>query len=433
MKNEFIQVIEQISDEKGIAREQVIKIIEQALAAAYKKDYGGKEEEISVQFDPKTGEAKIFKILEVVKEVEDENIQIDQKEIKKLKEKFAKVEKSIKPTKQGEKGEEIEEDEETEEIEYNFEVKLKDIKIGDKIALSITPSKSYGRIAAQTAKQVIIQRIREAERNALYFEFKEKEGQVVNGIIQRSERENVIFDLGKAIGILPPQEQIRDEDYSISQRYKVLILEVKDLPKGPAILLSRSHSLLLQKLFELEVPEIYSGQVEIKVIAREAGSRSKVAVVSKEERVDPVGACVGQRGTRIQTIVNELSGEKIDIIIYSQNPAEFITNALAPAHILDVRLDEKSHFAICEAKEDELSLAIGKKGQNVRLAAKLTGWKIDIQKEKTKKTEKKESKGKMKDVPKVSKEKVKGEKKETNKPKKKEPEKSKKSNIKKVD
>ena len=237
---------------------------------------------------------------------------------------------------------------------------------------------NFGRIAAQTAKQVIIQRIREAERETIYDEFKTKEGEVVSGIVQRVERGMVFVDVGKTAGILFPEEQIPGEFYRIGQRLRILILEVQKDAKGPGIILSRANSKMLAKLFEMEVPEIASGAVEIKSIAREAGSRSKVAVNSTEEGVDPIGSCVGQKGTRVQAVINELGGEKIDIIEWSQDSAKFIANALSPAKVLNVQANQEQRVARVEVPEEQLSLAIGKKGQNVRLAAKLAGWKIDV-------------------------------------------------------
>jgi N utilization substance protein A len=237
----------------------------------------------------------------------------------------------------------------------------------------------FGRIAAQTAKQVIIQRLREVERGVIFEEFKKKEGELISGVVQRSERRLVYVDLGRTNGLLMPNEQMPQDNYRTGQRLRFLVVRVEETNKGPVILLSRSHPRLVIKLFEVEVPEIESRSVEIKSIAREAGSRSKVAVFSNEEGVDPIGSLVGQRGVRVQTVINELGGEKIDIIEWGENPVTFIANSLAPAKILDVKiLDQTRHHALVEVADDQFSLAIGKKGQNVRLAAKLTGWKIDV-------------------------------------------------------
>ncbi len=346
MATEFELAIQQICEEKNLKESDVISTIEAALAAAFRKDYGKKGQLIETDFDPKTGKTLVYDVKEVVEEKEDlekAERQVTVKEGKKLK---------------------------------------KGAKIGDIIKTEITPKEiSFGRIAAQTAKQVIIQKIREAERNTIFDAYKDKEGQVLNGIIQRVEGQTIFVDLGQAIGLLFPTEQIREEEYSIGQRLKVYLVEVKESAKGPEIILSRSHPDIVKRLFELEVPEIAAGAVEIKALAREAGARSKVAVVSNREEIDPIGACVGQRGTRVQTIINELNGEKIDIIAWDENQVKFITNALAPAKAISVRLDEKEKTAKVEVVEDQLSLAIGKHGQNVRLAVKLTGWKIDVLKD----------------------------------------------------
>jgi N utilization substance protein A len=251
-------------------------------------------------------------------------------------------------------------------------------QIGDEIVTELPIPESYGRMAAQTAKQVIIQKLREMERDMIFGEFKSKENEVVSGIVQRREGRFVFIDLGKAIGLLPAEEQIYNENYNIGNRLKIFIKEVREGHKGPEIILSRRSEEILRKVFYLEIPEIANGTVEIKSVAREAGSRSKVAIYTESENVDPVGSCVGQRGSRIQTIIAELGGEKIDIIEYNEDPAKFIANALAPAKVLSIDLDEEEHKAIVKVSPDKLSLAIGKNGQNVRLAARLTGWKIDI-------------------------------------------------------
>ena len=255
----------------------------------------------------------------------------------------------------------------------------KGVKTEEELIFPLETKEDYGRIAAQTAKQVIIQRIREAERNSIFNEFKEKEGEVISGIVQRVEGRNVFLDLGRATGLLTAEEQVRGERYRIGERIKVLLFSVNQSVKGPSFYLSRTHPRLIAKLFEIEVPEVASGTVEIKNIVRETGSRSKIAVISNEEGVDPVGSCVGQKGVRVNTVTAELGGEKIDIIEWSENPEIFIANALSPAKVLNVDADEKKKEAKAIVAENQLSLAIGKGGQNVRLAARLTGWKIDIQ------------------------------------------------------
>jgi N utilization substance protein A len=254
----------------------------------------------------------------------------------------------------------------------------KDAKIGDTIELPLPTYEEFGRVAAQTAKQVIIQRIREAERESMFDEYKEKEGQVVNGTVQRVEGRNVFVDLGKSVGVLFPSEQIEGENYRVGQHVKVYLVRVESDTKGPGLLLSRTHPEMVRHLFSLEVPEIFTGTVEIKAIAREAGSRTKIAVFSAEEGVDPIGSCVGQKGTRVQTIIDALGGEKIDIIEWNENVEKFVSAALSPAKVLSVALHEEEKRAVVTVPDDQLSLAIGKRGQNVRLAARLTGWKIDV-------------------------------------------------------
>jgi N utilization substance protein A len=273
-----------------------------------------------------------------------------------------------------------------------------DAKIEDIIETKLEEKSDYGRVAAQTAKQVIIQKIREAERDAMYDEYKQKEGEIVSGVVQRIEGRNIFVDLGKSVGVLFPSEQVEGERYRIGQRLKVYVMKVEADPKGPGILLSRAHPALVQKLFEIEVPEIFAGTVEIRAMAREAGSRTKIAVASNEEGVDPIGSCVGQKGTRVQAVIDELGGEKIDIIEWNDDVAKFISNALSPAKVLGVKVIEGKKEARVAVPADQLSLAIGKQGQNVRLAAKLTGWKIDVVTGDEKKEEKKEEASKEKEA-----------------------------------
>lgn len=349
MNEQLEQALDQLAEEKGISRAELISMIEASLAAAFRKDYGQKNQNVVVKFDPETMGTKVFDVKTVVATPE-----------------------------------EMEEDpQKLIDLESAKEIK-KSYKVGDEIINEITPKTgtSFGRIAAQTAKQVIIQKLREAERNAQFSEFKGKERTLQNGIVQRVEGDTVLVDLGKATGVLFPSEQIRGERYTIGQRLKVLILHVEPAAKGPKITLSRSHPDMVRKLFELEVPEIYSGSVEIKAVAREAGSRSKIAVFSNQDGIDPIGSCVGQKGSRVQTVMAELGGEKIDIIEYSDDQVKFIANSLSPAKILNVQLNDEAKEAKVGVLEDQLSLAIGKAGQNVRLAARLCGWKIDINGEK---------------------------------------------------
>jgi len=375
---DFGGAITQICEEKGISRDKVIETIEAALAAAYKKDYGKKGQNIRAVFNEKSGEAEFYLVKEVVDEtlrefpVEEEEGEIDEK----------KTGEKIKPA---EKLEEILDEERLPRFNPERDFTLaeakkiqKDAKVGAIIEIKLEPRSDYGRVAAQTAKQVIIQRIREAERDAMYDEYKDKEGEVVSGVVQRVEGRNVIIDLGKSVGVLFPSEQVERESYRIGQRLKVFIGKVEAGSKGPGITLSRIHPQMVKKLFELEVPEVFSGVVEIKAIAREAGERTKIAVSSNEEGIDPIGSCVGQKGTRVQAIIDELGGEKIDIILWNDDIAKFIAAALSPAKVLKVDVRESKKEAAVSVPEDQLSLAIGKRGQNVRLAAKLTEWKIDI-------------------------------------------------------
>ena len=345
MNEEFGAALAEIAEEKGLDKSEILKMIEASLAAAFRKDYGTKDQNIVVDLNPENMAMKIFDVKTVVEVPEDAQKEITLEDGKKLK---------------------------------------KSAKLGDEIRTDITPKTgtSFGRIAAQTAKQVIIQKLREAERNVLFTEFKAKERQLITGVVQRMEKDTVLVDMGRATGVLFPSEQIKNEQYKIGSRVKILILHVESTAKGPKITLSRSHPDVVRRLFEIEVPEIFNGVIEIKALAREAGSRTKIAVSSNQEGVDPIGACVGQRGTRVQTVMAELGGEKIDIIEWSEDPVKFIANSLSPAKIINVQLKEDVKEAKVGVMEDQLSLAIGKAGQNVRLAARLSGWKIDIAGEK---------------------------------------------------
>ncbi len=362
---QFASALSQISEEKGISQEKVLETIEMALAAAYKKEYGEKGQIIRAQFNPKTGEVKFFQI----------KIVVDESMLKPELEE-GKEEPVVEPeTEEGEK-----------KIRFNEERHImldeakkidKDIAIGGELEFALETREDFGRIAAQTAKQVIIQRIREAEREAVWNEYKDKEGELVSGIIQRIEQNNIFIDLGKTIAVFPKEEQIYSERYYSGARIKFYILAVNVDSKGPSIVLSRSHPKMISRLFELEVPEIGAGTVEIKSIAREAGSRTKIAVSSNEEGIDPVGSCVGQKGTRVMAVISELGGEKIDIIEWSEDQEAFVSNAMSPAKVTGIKILPR-RIAKVYVPENQLSLAIGKNGQNVRLAAKLTGWKIDV-------------------------------------------------------
>ena len=374
---QFGSAIAQIAEEKGIDKKKVIEAIESALAAAYKKDYGRRGQHIRAQFDEITGGADFF----LVKEVVDETTRVFEPE-----EEEADATESAKKTTPVETHKELTEDEEkipryNPERDLILEEAKKNnpkAKVGDIIEEKMESKSDYGRVAAQTAKQVIVQKIREAERDSMYDEYKQKEGEILSGVIQRIEGRNIFLDLGKSTGILFPSEQVEGERYRLGQRLKVYLMKVESDPKGPGIILSRAHPALVQKLFEIEVPEIFAGTVEIKAMAREAGSRTKIAVSSNEDGIDPIGSCVGQKGTRVQAVIDELGGEKIDIIEWNDDLARFISNALSPAKVLHVDLEETRQEARVAVPADQLSLAIGKQGQNVRLAAKLTGWRIDV-------------------------------------------------------
>jgi N utilization substance protein A len=343
---EIKAAISQIAEERGIPFEKVVETFEQALASAYKKEYGKKGQQIRSKIDLETGKIKFWQVKTVV----------DEKDVKEGKIKF-------NPDRQ---------------ILLEEAKKIKpDIKVGEELIIPLETKTDYGRIAAQTAKQVILQKLKETERELIFQEYKSKEGQIVSGIVQRVEPKAVYLNIGKTLGILPKEEQVQGEFYKPGQRLRVYILKVEQTSKGPLIILSRSHPKLVSKLFELEVPEIQSGQVEIKSIAREAGSRTKIAVISKVKEIDAIGAMVGHRGTRVGAVINELGGEKIDIVLYSEKPEEYIANALSPAKVLEVRILPKNK-ALAIVPDDQLSLAIGRDGQNVRLAAKLTNWKIDV-------------------------------------------------------
>ena len=380
-----MSAIAQIAEEKGISTEKVLETIEMAIAAAYKKDYGKKGQIIKAKLDPESG-AVSFKL---VKQVVDEKMLYSEEELEKMKEKPPLGEEEEKKEKK---------------VRFNPErhIMLKEakkinpkLKVGEELEISLEAKEDYGRIAAQTAKQVILQRIREAEKESIFSEYKSKEGEIISGIVQRIEGRNVFLDIGKTLGILPREEQVPGEFYRPGQRLKVFLLKVEETPKGPAIILSRAYPKLISKLFELEVPEVSSGQVKIMSIAREPGSRSKIAVSTDVEGIDPIGSMVGQKGTRVMAVINELAGEKIDIIEYSPKAEEYIANSLSPAKALEVKILPKNKAQVI-VPEDQLSLAIGKEGQNVRLAAKLTGWKIDVKPPGAEEEEKPEEKPKTK-------------------------------------
>jgi len=366
---EFGSAIMQIAEEKGISKEVVVETIEAALAAAYKKDYGKRGQRIRAEFSPVSGDMKFFLIKDVVDETTREFVEEADEDEPEAREESELAEGEEKLPRYNAERDMV--------LADAKKIKKKAV-VGDVIEIELESHSDYGRVAAQTAKQVIIQRIREAERDAMFSEYKEKEGEIVTGVVQRIEGRNVYVDIGKSVGVLFPSEQVQGEVARMGQRLKVYIAKVESDPKGPGITLSRIHPDMVKKLFELEVPEIFAGTVEIKSIAREAGARTKIAVWSNEDGIDPIGSCVGQKGTRVQAVIDELGGEKIDIIEWNEKPEKFIAQAISPAKVLNVELHEDNHQAVVTVPEDQLSLAIGRQGQNVRLAAKLTGYKIDV-------------------------------------------------------
>ncbi|WP_066648225.1 transcription termination factor NusA [Christensenella timonensis] len=337
MNTEFMEALSDLEHDKGIKKDILLEAIETALISAYKRHFGT-DQNARVEIDGDTGEIKVFAIKNVVAEIEDPETEITLEEAREIHDKY---------------------------------------EVGDVVETEVTP-RDFGRIAAQTAKQVVVQRIREAERGIIYDQYAEKENEVLTAIVHRIERGNVYVELGRAEGIIPVSETVYTEQYNINDRIKVYVLEVKKTNKGPQIIVSRTHPSLIKRLFELEVPEIRQNVVQIKSIAREAGGRTKIAVWSDEKDIDPVGACVGHKGTRIERVVEELNGEKIDVVPWSSDAIEFIANALRPAKVVMVQINEDEKAAKVIVPDYQLSLAIGKEGQNARLAAKLTGWKIDI-------------------------------------------------------
>lgn len=351
--------LEQLEEERKIPKDKIIDAIEQALAAAYKKDYGKKGQIIRCHFNMETGDTEFYQVKIVV---DDSLVRVVTDE-----------------------DEEIAEDDERTRYNEEHHIMIEDAKriktdanLEDEITFPLETMDDFGRIAAQTAKQVIIQKIREAERGAIIEEYGSKEGEIINGFIDKVERGMVYVSFNRAMGIMPPEEQIPGEFYRRGDRVRAYLYAVEETPRGVNLKLSRSHPQFIEGLFKVEAPEIASGVVEIKSIAREAGARSKIAVYSNDEHIDPVGSCVGQRGSRVTTVMSELGGEKIDIIPWSQDAKEYVASAVSPAKVLSIDINEDEHKAVIEVADDQLSLAIGKGGQNVRLAAKLTGWRIDI-------------------------------------------------------
>lgn len=357
-------VVQQLEEERGIPKEKTLEAISMAFATAYKKEYGKKGQIIRASFDQNSGAVEFWQVKIIVDRDQvimegDEDPQENLKEtaVEDIKIRFNPEQHIF--------------------IEDARKIK-RDAVIGDELVFPLETKADFGRIAAQTAKQIIIQKIREAEKISVMGEYGQKEGEIVAGTVERVERGVVYIDMGRAMGVIPYEEQIPSEHWKTGDRIRAYLFAVEETPKGIVLKLSRAHPKFLAKLFETETPEIASGVVEIKSVAREAGSRSKIAVISHDPHIDPIGSMVGQRGVRVTTVTSELSGEKIDIVEWNEDPALFIEEALSPAEVVSLELDEKEHRAIITVTEDEQSLAIGKGGQNVRLAAKLTGWKIDI-------------------------------------------------------
>ena len=397
MASQISQAIKAICEEKLLSEDAVLEAVEAALAAAYRKDFGNKNQNIKCEFEPEKydGETAGIRIFDVKQVVADMDLPDDyferfeaahsgKRDQNALGEKYAATTSLPKGTNDavGRVGEISEE-----EFVFNPKTMIMlsdardlkpDAQINDEIRVELNIPAAFGRMAAQTAKQVIMQKLREAERNVIFHDFKEREGELMNVTVQRREGRVVLIDLGRATGIILPEDQIENERYFAGARIKAILREVVLGNKGPEIRLSRSSPGLVAALCAQEIPEIANGVVEIKDIAREAGSRTKVAVATNDDMIDPIGSCIGQRGTRIQTIIRELGGEKVDIVLWSDQDAQYISNALSPAKVMSVELKEQEHLAIVTVTPDQLSLAIGKGGQNVRLAAKLTGWKITV-------------------------------------------------------
>ncbi len=354
-------VLGQLEEERGIPKEKILEAIEAALATAYKKEYGKRGQIVRATFNLDSGATEFFQVKIAV----DDSRVIDIPEEEEMPElPDGDIHVRFNP----------------EHHIWIEDAKMlkKDVALDEELSFPLEPKEDFGRIAAQTAKQVIIQKIREAEKVSVLNEYGKREGDIVSGTVQRMERGTIFIDMGRAVGILPFEEQIRSEHYKPGERIRAYLFRVEESPRGIFLKLSRSHPKFLEKLFEIEAPEIANKIVEVKGVAREAGSRSKIAVTSNDSHIDPIGSLVGQRGVRVNTVTSELGGEKVDIIEWSADPAKFIEDALSPAHPSKITLDEATKTATVEVSEDEQSLAIGKGGQNVRLAAKLTGWKIDI-------------------------------------------------------
>ncbi len=376
MASEISKALQVICDEKGLDPTIVLEAVETALGAAYRKDFGNRQMNIKVKFDPETGDMQMWDVKTVVEDISEEALEAAQEEMTKRRE-AAEAE-----------GRELTEEEVADLPHFNPKTDImlaeaketnKKVKVGEVLEIPLEITHDFGRMAAQTAKQVIIQKLREAERNVVFADFQKQQGQIVQGTIQRRDRTGVVIvDLGKITGIVPPTEQIQREFYRPGVRLKFFVLSVEQGMRGPEILLSRAHKEMVKVVFEQEIPEIASKEVEIRAIARDPGNRSKVAVSTEDSSIDPIGSCIGQRGSRITTIIEELGGEKIDVIQYTADAKDFIKEALSPAKVSSVELDEATKIATALVAPDQFSLAIGRGGQNVRLAADLTGWQINV-------------------------------------------------------
>jgi len=381
MSSPIVQAMQQICEEKSISYESVLDTVQLALAAAFRKDFGEKDQNIFVKFDPETAGIRAFDVKTVVEDMElPTEEELEAMRQAEMARPVAMQRDAVRATAAVVEGEDVKPkfNPKTMIMVTAAKEKKADATVGEIIETELELPGAFGRMAAQTAKQVIMQKLREAERNMVFNEYKDKEKDIVIVTVQRREGRVVLVDLGRATGVMLPEDQIERERYMPGEKLKAYLREVSMTPKGPELLVSRTHPMLVEKLFRLEIPEVASGIVEIKAIAREGGSRSKIAVKSNEDNIDPIGSCIGQRGSRIQTIIAELGGEKIDVILWSDDPKEFIMHAIAPAKAKAVELNATDKTALVIVPDDQLSLAIGKGGQNVRLAAKLSGWKINV-------------------------------------------------------
>lgn len=375
--SDITKAIQMLCDDKGLEYNTVLEALEQALAAAYRKDFGNRQQNVQVKYDPETGDMKVWDEKIVVEDIPAEELEQAQTALSERREQARKEQR------------ELSEDEVNDLVRFNPKTEImmteakaikKDAVVGETLIIPLEVAGDFGRMAAQTAKQVIIQKLREAERVSVMQDFKDQQGTIVFGFVQRFDKNGaLIIDLGKVSGIVPPSEQVRREHYKLGARLKFFVVSVDMGLRGPEIILSRADKRMVETIFAQEIPEVANGDVKINGIARDAGNRSKVAVSASEDSIDPIGACIGQRGSRITTIIEELGGEKVDMIQYSDDAVSYIKQALSPAKVTTVLLNEKTKEAVAQVQPDQLSLAIGREGQNVRLATELTGWKITVQ------------------------------------------------------